>query len=148
MDARRRTLLTAGAAGAAALVSGCGDGGGDSASETPTPTTPKTPTGTPTGSAQAGTALAKIADIPVEGGRVFVDQKVVVTQPNPGEFKAFSAICTHQRCLVKTIAAGTIDCPCHGSKFRITDGSVEVGPATEPLPEKQITVSGDSIQLI
>ncbi|HZX37676.1 MAG TPA: Rieske (2Fe-2S) protein [Streptomyces sp.] len=144
MDARRRTLLAAGAAGAAALVSGCGDGdggGGDSASEQPTSTAGTT-------SAPAGDELAKTADIPVDGGRVFVDQKVVVTQPNAGEFKAFSAVCTHQNCLVRTIAAGNIDCPCHGSKFRITDGSVAEGPATEPLPEKQITVSGDTIRLV
>lgn len=144
MDARRRTLLAAGAAGAAALVSGCGDGdggGGDSASEQPTSTAGTT-------SAAAGDELAKTADIPVDGGRVFVDQKVVVTQPNAGEFKAFSALCTHQNCLVRTIAAGTIDCPCHGSKFRITDGSVAEGPATKPLPEKQITVSGDTIRLV
>lgn len=143
MDARRRTLLAAGAAGAAALVSGCGDGdeGGTSASEQPTSAAGTT-------GAPAGEELAKTSDVPVDGGRVFVDQKVVVTQPEAGEFKAFSAICTHQQCLVRTIAAGTIDCPCHGSKFRITDGSVAVGPATTPLPEKQITVSGDTIRLI
>lgn len=144
MDARRRTLLAAGAAGAAALVSGCGDGDGDGGGGT---TSEQPTSGAPSGS-PAGAELAKTADIPVDGGRVFVDEKVVVTQPAAGEFKAFSAICTHQQCLVRTIAAGTIDCPCHGSKFRITDGSVAEGPATTPLPAKQIAVSGDTIRLI
>lgn len=149
MDARRRTLLAAGAAGAAALV-GCGDGDeSGSASEQPTSAAPgTTEPGTGSTSAPAGEELAKTSAIPVDGGRIFDTEKVVVTQPEKGEFKAFSAICTHQRCLVRTIAAGTIDCPCHGSKFRITDGSVAEGPATTPLPEKQIAISGDTIRLI
>ncbi|MGI5399944.1 Rieske (2Fe-2S) protein [Streptomyces sp. CA-135486] len=153
MEARRRTVLAAGAAGAAALVAGCseyGDSGGGAASKTPT-TQPATPSGEPSGTAAAsppaGEVLAKTSDIPVDGGKVFDAQKVVVTQPQSGEFKAFSAICTHQGCTVKTIADGIINCPCHGSKYRIADGSVAGGPAPKPLPPKQITVSGDTILL-
>lgn len=71
----------------------------------------------------------------------------MVTQPKKGEFKAFSAICTHQGCTVNKVADGTIDCPCHGSKYRITDASVVHGPATRPLPGKKITVKGKSIFL-
>ena len=47
-----------------------------------------------------GSVIASTADIPEGGGTVFGDQKVVVTQPEAGEFKAFSAICTHQGCTV------------------------------------------------
>lgn len=72
---------------------------------------------------------------------------MVVTQPSAGEFKAFSAICTHQGCTVNKVADGTIDCPCHGSKYRIADGSVAAGPAPRPLPAEQITVSGETITL-
>jgi Rieske Fe-S protein len=72
---------------------------------------------------------------------------VVVTQPAAGEFKAFSATCTHQGCAVKSVSEGVINCPCHNSNFSITDGSVQSGPAREPLPAVQITVSGDSIRL-
>ena len=94
-----------------------------------------------------GESLASTADIPVGGGEVFADQNVVVTQPQAGTFKAFSAVCTHQGCTVAKVAAGTIDCPCHGSKFAIADGSVVDGPASRPLEERQVTVSGDTIQL-
>ncbi|EHN74233.1 iron sulfur protein (secreted protein) [Streptomyces coelicoflavus ZG0656] len=97
--------------------------------------------------AGAGPALAATADIPEGGGKVFPDQKVVVTQPAAGEFKAFSATCTHQGCAVKSVADGVINCPCHNSNFSITDGSVQGGPAPKPLPAVQITVSGDSIRL-
>ncbi|CAM5561010.1 Rieske (2Fe-2S) protein [Streptomyces narbonensis] len=153
----RRTVLSA----AAALTTGCGsDGGGDGGTESTAPATPDTSaapsapatSATPEASATSATAtgaapLARTSEIPLGGGTVFTGEKVVVTQPAAGEFKAFSAVCTHQGCLVNKVANGTIDCPCHGSKFRIADGSVAAGPAPRPLPAEQINVSGDSITL-
>jgi Rieske Fe-S protein len=69
-----------------------------------------------------------------------------VTQPSEGEFKGFSAICTHAGCTLNKVADGTIDCPCHGSKFHL-DGSVAHGPAAKPLESADVTVQGDSIVL-
>jgi Rieske Fe-S protein len=128
---RRTILLTT---SAAALTVGCGEYGNENSDSG-------------SSSVQAGTELAKTSEIPVGGGKIFKDEKVVVTQPKKGEFKAFSDICTHQGCQVTSVSGGTINCPCHGSKFHITDGSVANPPANKPLPEKQIKVSGDSIQL-
>ena len=91
-------------------------------------------------------AISKAA-VPVGGGKIFADQKVVVTQPTSGEFKAFSAVCTHQACIVADVSDGTINCACHGSKFDITTGAVKNGPASSPLPEKKVTVSGDGIKV-
>ena len=71
----------------------------------------------------------------------------MVTQPTAGEFKAFSAVCTHMGCTVSQIADGRIDCPCHGSEYSITDGAVLAGPAPRPLPAKTIKITGDSIFL-
>ncbi|MEW2040680.1 Rieske (2Fe-2S) protein, partial [Streptomyces sp. NPDC005534] len=53
----------------------------------------------------------------------------------------------HQGCAVKGIANGVITCPCHGSQFSATDGSVKKGPATSALAAATITVEGDSIKL-
>ena len=89
-------------------------------------------------------AISK-ASIPVGGGKIFADQKVVVTQPTAGDFKAFSAVCTHQNCVVSGVADGTINCACHGSKFDVATGAVKQGPATKALPEKTVSVSGDGI---
>ncbi|PWS40451.1 iron sulfur protein [Streptomyces sp. ZEA17I] len=144
MNARRRTVLAAGAAGAAALVTGCGSdadggGGGDTAATSPGTSPDASPGG--------GQQLASTEDIPVGGGTVFKEQKVVVTQPEEGEFKAFSAVCTHASCLVSTVSDGTINCPCHGSKFSLTDAAVEAGPATRPLPAERITVTDGAIRL-
>ena len=94
-----------------------------------------------------GSTLVATADVPVGGGVVLGDQGVVVTQPQEGEFKAFSNICTHQSCPITKVTEGNIECTCHFSKFSIEDGSVVDGPAEKSLPEMQITVSGDSITL-
>ncbi|CAM5325859.1 MULTISPECIES: Rieske (2Fe-2S) protein [Streptomyces] len=136
---RRHLLIATGTAGAAALTVGCGDSGdGDSSSNV----SPGRSGGTP------GQELTTTDAVPVGGGKIFADEKVVVTQPEEGQFKAFSAICTHQQCLVATVADGTIDCPCHGSKFKITDGAVANPPATRPLPPENIVVEGNSIRLV
>ena len=92
-------------------------------------------------------ALASTSEIPVGGGKVFAAEKVVVTQPSAGKFKAFSAVCTHQQCIVDRVSNGTIDCPCHGSEFSVQNGSVVAGPAPSPLPEKSINVAGGKITL-
>ena len=80
-------------------------------------------------------------------GLIFPPEKVVVTQPEAGTIVAFSSICTHQGCEVSTVADGTINCPCHGSKFAIADGSVAGGPAKKPLPPVAVNVTGDVIIL-
>jgi Rieske Fe-S protein len=99
------------------------------------------------GSGPGSAALATTSEIPVGGGKVFAAQKVVVTQPSSGTFKAFSAICTHMGCEVDQVTNGTIDCPCHGSQFSVKDGAVVAGPAPSPLPAQAITVSGSNIAL-
>jgi len=129
----RRTVLLA--TGAATLVAGCSKYGDDNGS------------GSSTVNAAGGQELAKTSDIPVGGGKIFKKEKVVVTQPKKDEFKAFSAVCTHQGCTVGTVSDGTINCPCHGSKYHVADGSVAHGPAPKPLPAEQIKVEGNAIRL-
>jgi Rieske Fe-S protein len=136
---RRRVLITGGAVvAAAAATAACGSSGVSEGGGAPTPTDS-------TGGQVAATVPT--ADVPVGGGQIRTDQKVVVTQPTAGSFMAFSAVCTHQGCLVGSIADGMIVCPCHGSRFSISDGSVTGGPAPAPLAPASITVSGDTITL-
>lgn len=142
---RRRTVLAAGAATLAGTVlSGCGNDGGSDAAADNAQAAPPAGGG---GAGGGGQALAQTSDIPVGGGKVFKDQKVVVTQPMAGQFKAFSATCTHQGCSVATVKDGNIVCPCHQSLFKIADGTVAGGPATRPLAAAKISVEGDKITL-
>ncbi|MBB5135986.1 Rieske Fe-S protein [Thermocatellispora tengchongensis] len=157
-DTTRRTmLLGAGGAGLVAVLTACSGYGQPAAQDgavidTATSTAPQDSAeeSAPADQEQAdggGGGFATTADIPEGGGKVFESEKVVVTQPSAGQFKAFDITCTHQGCPVDAVADGTINCPCHGSKFSISDGSVQGGPATKPLAEKKIKVSGDSISL-
>lgn len=115
--------------------SGAGDGDGARA-------------GSGAGGMATGTLLGLVKDVPVGGGTIFTNQKVVVTQPSKGVFKAFSAICTHVGCVCNKVANGTIDCPCHGSEFKISDGAVVTGPAPAPLPARTIRVTDGKIHLL
>ncbi|MFI1928170.1 MULTISPECIES: Rieske (2Fe-2S) protein [unclassified Streptomyces] len=153
--ARRAVVAAAGAAGLSVALTACGGSDDDSSSSSASAGTSGS-TGSTEAASSGGTgggdnaaagALATTADIPEGGGKVFDSEKVVVTQPTAGTYKAFSAVCTHQGCAVKSISDGVINCPCHNSNFSITDGSVKSGPAQKPLPEVAITVSGDSITL-
>ncbi|MFC7387424.1 MULTISPECIES: Rieske (2Fe-2S) protein [Sphaerisporangium] len=150
---RRAVMLGASGAGLAVVLTACGGYGtsastdsGDSSSD-PAPASSSDGAASDSGSGGGGNALAKTSDIPKGGGKIFKDEKIVITQPADGEFKAFSAICTHQGCPVGSVSGGTINCPCHGSKFKIADGSVADGPASSPLEEKKIKVEGGSITL-
>ncbi|MFI9403956.1 Rieske (2Fe-2S) protein [Nocardia sp. NPDC052316] len=128
----RRGVVAAGAVVAAAALTACTTHGKENASPAPKDT-PAGPT---------DKALAKTADIPVGGGVIIGD--TVVTQQNAGSFVGLSSVCTHAGCKVASVSGGTINCTCHGSKYRL-DGSVSQGPAVEPLAAKPVRVVGDSV---
>jgi Rieske Fe-S protein len=134
---RRNVLVAAAGVAASAGLGACTDsdaGPGPTATSTSEPTTP-------------AVTVARTSDIPVNGGAVFADKGVVVTQPTSGEFKAFSSLCTHKGCALTSVENGTINCRCHGARFALADGSVQGGPATRPLDARSITVEKDNISL-
>jgi Rieske Fe-S protein len=141
---RPKVLLGAGLGLVTAVVAACSTYGKkpEAAGESNTTTAPASASGGP--ATPAAKVIAKTADVPVGSGLI-VD-KVVVTQPTAGVFKGFSSTCTHKGCTVDKIADGTIDCPCHGSKFNL-DGTVAKGPAQKPLEAENISVQGDEIVL-
>lgn len=130
----RRTMLRGAAVGGVALPLLAACGGGEEAAS-----------GGQGSGGGSGTVAA--SDVPVGGGTILKDQEVVVTQPRKGDYKAFTAICTHQGCTVTKVEGGQIVCPCHGSHFSIEDGSVESGPAPSPLEEVPVTIKGGEVRL-
>ena len=162
-DVNRRTVLRAagvggaGVAGVAALAA-CGGSttpttpAASSTTASASATSSATSSGSSSGSATSSGSAApsgtpvKTADVPVGGGVINASALFVVTQPSAGQFKAFSAVCTHMGCTVTKIVDGMIDCPCHQSQFDITTGTpTAASQAKSPLPGKTATVSGDSV---
>jgi Rieske Fe-S protein len=145
----RRTVLalgSVGAVGGALTLAGC-------APDAPTGAPPASVTDEPgTGATSApdapavGGDIAALADVPVGGSfATTVDgEPVLIAQPTEGQVVAFSAICTHQQCIVAA-KGDEFHCPCHGSKFEAATGEVIQGPALEPLAEIPVAVSGDRI---
>lgn len=163
-DVARRTVLRGAAAVAAGgALAACGSSdttAATSSTASAAPTTTATAIGSfseapaapvessdATDGGSALNALGNSADVAVGTGVIYEAAKVVVTQPTAGEFKCFTAVCTHQGCLVSQIKGTQIICACHGSAFSITDGSVLQGPAATALAEQSITVSDGTIKL-
>ena len=97
------------------------------------------------GGSTSGKTLAKTSEVPVGGGVILADAKVVITQPTAGEFEAFSAICTHQGFLVTSVEGGSIVCNHHGSTYDARTGAVTQGPAPAGLQKVGIVVKGGKI---
>ena len=138
---RQKVLLGAGLGLVTAVVAACSTYGKKPEAASPTTAAPSGSGGT---AAPAAKAIAKTTDVPVGSGVIVGD--IVVTQPTAGVFKGFSAKCTHKGCTLDKVADGTVDCPCHGSKFNL-DGTVAHGPADKPLEAENITVQGETIVL-
>jgi len=157
---QRRTLIqsgaTAGVIGALGLVIG-GIGHKRNASKvvaTPTSTPSATPTASAsaTGATPSGTKVAAVSDVPVGSAFKFTESSTgapaYIMQPKAGTFLAYSAICTHEGCIVNYDAGNKIfACPCHGAQFDPTTGIPSRGPAQSPLQKFTITVSGTDLYL-
>lgn len=151
---RRIVFHGLGALGVAAALAGCGSdtGDGDTTSGdttgTPTQGSPS-PTDAETSKSPGKNAgakeLATTDEVPVGGGLILTDERIVITQPTAGEFKAFTAVCTHLGCTVSAVNDNVISCPCHGSQYDAASGENIGGPAPAPLAEHQIKVKGKKI---
>jgi nitrite reductase/ring-hydroxylating ferredoxin subunit len=98
-----------------------------------------------TGGGSSADVLTTTSEVPNGGGVILDDAGIVITQPDAGDFKGFTNICTHMGCPVSNVSGGTINCLCHGSQYSIEDGSVVAGPAPSALAAKPISVRGKDI---
>jgi Rieske Fe-S protein len=119
---------------AAPLLAACGEDGSEGGDDSGTSTTSAGP-------------IAKTTDVPVGGAKLYPAEKVMVSQPTEGDFRAFSTVCTHQGCPITKLVGDEIDCTCHGSRFSTKDGSVLAGPADKPLHQLKVTTQGEDISV-
>ena len=154
---RRIVFQGLSALGVAAALAGCGgeeraqpraaESSTDSTSPTPSKAPPSRKPNKDKGSkpAKDPNALATTDEIPVGGGIILTDVRIVITQPKRGEFRAFSAVCKHQGQTVGKVADNTITCLFHGSQYDAATGDVTTGPATTGLDPVRIRVRERSI---
>jgi Rieske Fe-S protein len=100
------------------------------------------------GDAKAGgTAIASESELAPGSAFPFEDSgnPAVLVHLDNGDFVAYSAVCTHQRCEV-AYQGGNLACPCHGSVFDPANGAeVVAGPAPRPLPKIPVKVEGGEV---
>jgi nitrite reductase/ring-hydroxylating ferredoxin subunit len=151
---RRRALGAAIGGLSLPVLAACGGGNKAGSTATDPGTTggsSKAPKGGGSSSTPNVESLVATAQVPVGGGVILADQNVVVTQPKKGTFEGFSATCTHQGCILASVAGGTINCGCHGSQFSITNGANVTGPmgspagSVAPLPKVPVKVQGSNV---
>lgn len=137
MISRRGVITSAVGLSAVAALSACSTEVTDLTS-TPTPEAPST---------SEPVAIAKTTDIPVGSGKKFDVEGVpiLITQPRAGEFRGFSAVCTHAGFVMTNLANAEIKCDNHGAVYSADDGSVLSGPAPRALGKVTVTVEGDDI---
>jgi 3-phenylpropionate/trans-cinnamate dioxygenase ferredoxin component len=79
---------------------------------------------------------------PGRARRCTVDGHDVLVCNVGGAFYAVADVCTHDRGALGEgrLRGGVIECPRHGARFDVRDGSVEAPPAVRPLPTYPVRV--------
>ena len=75
-------------------------------------------------------------------------KEIVVHRAGTSEVVAFTAICTHQGCIVdaKGDPSGkNFICPCHGSSFDTSTGKVTFGPASRSLAQIPVVIKDGAL---
>lgn len=142
---RLGAALGVGAAGASVLAAcGGGDdsGGGSNGGGSTAPSTEASGGESTEEAASGGRPIASASEVEAGTAARFEDagNPAVLVHLENGDFVAYSAVCTHQRCTVD-YRGGQLACPCHGSIFDPANGAEVVsGPAQRPLPEIPVEV--------
>ncbi len=129
-----RTSAAAGSSGGAGATGGSGSTGDSSGKGAASG-----------GSGGTAAPLARVGDVPADGGIILGGAGIVLTRDAAGKVQGFSNVCTHQGCSVNAVSNGRIRCPCHGSAFDTRTGQPVAGPAKAPLPTVPVTVRGDEV---
>lgn len=99
--------------------------------------------------ARESLTLAAINDLPPDSSKIFRFNKepVILVHTQSGQFKAFSARCTHLGCIVQYMSDGHaphFSCNCHGSEFDMNGKNI-TGPASYPLVPFRVSLQDSSV---
>lgn len=147
MTVSRRALIAAAGTGTAALaLTACASEPEVASTTPPSASVDQAPSET-TGEFLLGPA----SEIMVGSGQKYMLDEmltVLVTQPKAGDFRAFSATCTHAGCIVNGVQEGQIACGCHGARFDVESGAVLAGPARTALGKIKVELRGEELYAI
>jgi 3-phenylpropionate/trans-cinnamate dioxygenase ferredoxin subunit len=96
--------------------------------------------------------VARLDEIPEDAGKqVVVRGELIGLFRSGDEVFAIGDICTHEEAY---LSEGDFDaddmeveCPLHGSRFDVRDGSVRILPATKPVTTYEVQIEGDQISV-
>jgi cytochrome b6-f complex iron-sulfur subunit len=89
----------------------------------------------------------KVNDFEKDSGKIirFGDIPVMLVRTSGGDFRAFSAICTHLGCTVQYRKdMELIWCACHNGKYDL-NGRNAGGPPPKPLDEYRVVIQNDEV---
>jgi Rieske Fe-S protein len=92
-------------------------------------------------------SAGKATDLKPNSARVFRfgSRPALLIRTESGEFRAFSAVCTHLNCTVQyNDQSRQIWCACHNGLFDL-NGKVAGGPPPRPLEQFAVHVQGDEV---
>jgi Rieske Fe-S protein len=142
----RREFVVGSAAAAVAVTAGCGGGGGPASPSTPAAQPTPAPTASPTSNTVRVPLPAVGQTVEATGTLLGRPLPIAVTRLSETAVLAVSRVCTHEGCTVNlpTRSGGTLDCPCHGSRFQ-TNGTVVNGPAARALGSFPTEIQGGEV---
>ena len=97
--------------------------------------------------AQNSVTAGKVSDLALNSGKIFKfgNKPGLLIRTASGDFKAFSAICTHLDCIVQYQPENKqIWCACHNGQYNMSGANVG-GPPPRPLEEFVVNTRGDDI---
>ena len=98
-------------------------------------------------SAENSVVAAKLSEVPPNSGKIFKfgNKPGIVVHTAQGEFKAFSAVCTHLECIVQyRDDTKQIWCACHNGQYNLGGQNIG-GPPPRPLEEYKVNTRGDDV---
>jgi thiosulfate dehydrogenase [quinone] large subunit len=104
------------------------------------------------GAPKGGIKIASASAVSIGSSFQFNDKQgspAFLMQPAKGRYLAYSAICTHNGCVVGfDTPSDTFQCPCHGASYDGKTGAVLGGPTQLPLTKIQVVEFAGDIYMV
>jgi cytochrome b6-f complex iron-sulfur subunit len=93
--------------------------------------------------------IGNVNDMAKDSGKIikFGSKPVLVIRLENGNYRAFSATCTHLGCIVQYRKDfGQIYCACHNGRYDLNGKNVS-GPPPAPLQKYNVSLKGDDVMI-